>query len=64
MLKGILPLMAMVYASIGFSQHLFRAIIKDAENKQILPGATVILKGTVLFSGYPVHGFFFHSFHF
>ncbi len=56
--------MAMVYASIGFSQHLFRAIIKDAENKQILPGATVILKGTVLFSGYPVHGFFFHSFHF
>lgn len=46
MLKGILPLLAMVYASIGLGQHAFKAIIKDAETQQILAGATAVVKGT------------------
>ena len=46
MKKFILPLLAFIYTSLAFSQHTFKAIIKDNESKELLLGATAILQGT------------------
>lgn len=46
MKKIILPLLAFIYTSLVFGQNTFKAIIKDSESKEILMGATAILKGT------------------
>jgi iron complex outermembrane receptor protein len=46
MRKFILPLLAMLYTSILFSQNSFRAIIKHSETKEVLFGANAIIKGT------------------
>jgi len=43
----ILPLLAILYTSILFSQNSFRAIIKDGETREVLFGANAIIKGTV-----------------
>ena len=43
----ILPLLAILYTSILFSQNSFRAIIKDSETREVLFGANAIIKGTV-----------------
>ena len=47
MKKIILPFLAIIYTSLAFSQHTFKAIIKDSESKELLFGATAILQGTV-----------------
>ena len=46
MKKFILPLLAIIYTSLAFGQHTFKAIIKDGESKELLIGATAILQGT------------------
>jgi iron complex outermembrane receptor protein len=46
MKKIILPLLALIYTSLAFGQHTFKAIIKDSESKELLLGATAILQGT------------------
>jgi iron complex outermembrane receptor protein len=46
MKKFILPFLAIIYTSLAFGQHTFKAIIKDSESKQFLLGATGILQGT------------------
>ncbi|MFZ2431134.1 MAG: TonB-dependent receptor, partial [Lutibacter sp.] len=46
MIKFILPLLAIIYTSLAFGQHTFKAIIKDGESKELLMGATAILQGT------------------
>ena len=43
----ILPLLAILYTSILFSQNSFRAIIKDGETREVLYGANAIIKGSV-----------------
>jgi len=44
----ILPLLAIIYSSLAFSQNTFKAIIKDNESKEALIGATAILQGTTI----------------
>ena len=46
MKKIILPLLAILYTSILFSQNSFKAIIKDGETKEVLFGANAIIQGT------------------
>ncbi|SDB50167.1 iron complex outermembrane recepter protein [Flavobacteriaceae bacterium MAR_2010_188] len=43
----ILPLLAILYSSVLFSQNSFRAIIKDGETREVLYGANAIIEGTV-----------------
>jgi iron complex outermembrane receptor protein len=43
----ILAFLALLYASMTFSQNSFRAIIKDGETREVLFGANAIVKGTV-----------------
>jgi len=43
----ILAFLALLYASMTFSQNSFRAIIKDGETREVLFGANAIIKGTV-----------------
>ncbi len=47
MKKIILPLLAILYTSMSFGQNTFKAIIKDSESKELLLGATAILRGTI-----------------
>ncbi|WP_036151147.1 TonB-dependent receptor [Maribacter forsetii] len=42
----ILPLLAILYTSLAFSQNTFKAIIKDTESKETLFGASAVLQGT------------------
>jgi iron complex outermembrane receptor protein len=53
----ILVFMALLYASITFSQNTFQAIIKDSESKEILFGATAILEGTAIGASTDINGF-------
>lgn len=46
MRKIILPFLAIIYSSLCWGQNSFKAVIKDAETKESLIGATAILKGT------------------
>lgn len=46
MTKYILPLAAMLIASMAHAQNSFSAIIKDSESKETLNGASAVLKGT------------------
>jgi len=46
----ILPLLAILYSSMVFSQNTFRAIVKDSKNEETLPGATINLQGTTIFT--------------
>ena len=43
----ILPLLAILYTTILFSQNSFTAIIKDGETREVLFGANAVIKGTV-----------------
>lgn len=42
----ILPLLAILYSTVIFSQNAFKAIVKDSRNGETLPGATITLPGT------------------
>ena len=46
MKKFVLPILAIIYTSLAFGQHTFKAIIKDSESKELLLGSTAILQGT------------------
>ncbi len=46
MLKVILPLLLVAYTSITLGQNTLKAIIKDKDSKEPLPGATLLVKGT------------------
>ncbi len=46
MQKIILPLLALLYSAVTFGQNTFKAQLKDAENKEILIGATAIVQGS------------------
>lgn len=38
----------LIFNSAAFSQHTFKAIIKDKDSREILPGASALIKGTTL----------------
>ena len=57
MQKVILPLLALIYFSTAWSQNNFQAIIKDADNKEPLVGANVILQGTTIGASADLNGF-------
>ena len=57
MKKIILPLLAILYTSILFSQNSFNAIIKDSETKEVLFGANAIIKGSTNGSSSDQNGF-------
>lgn len=46
MLKFIFPLVAMLTVGIAQAQHTFKAIIRDSATKEVLIGATALVKGT------------------
>ena len=57
MLKNILPLLALIYSTIAFGQNTFKAKIIDAESKEVLFGASAIVKGTANGSSADKNGF-------
>jgi iron complex outermembrane receptor protein len=57
MRKIILSFLALIYFSTAWGQNKFQAIIKDEENKQLLGGANVILKGTLIGASADLNGF-------
>lgn len=57
MQKIILPLLAFIYSIVAFGQNTFKAQIKNAETKDVLIGATAILKGTSNSSSADPNGF-------
>lgn len=46
MIKIILPLLAILYTSIAFSQNTFKALVKDKESNELLIGATASVQGS------------------
>src|SRR5690349_14907222 len=48
MKKLIVLLVALHYAAIAYSQNIFKAIIKDVKNNEVLIGATATVQGTAI----------------
>ena len=64
MKKLLLLLVAVLFSAVAYSQHTFKATVKDAKTKQPLPGASILLfnttkgaiadsSGTAILSGIP-----------
>ena len=41
-------ILTFISSSDSFSQHMFRAIVKDAETRATLPGAAAVIIGTTI----------------
>ena len=52
----ILPVIAIVYASLTFAQNTFKAIVKDSLTNTSLIGSTAVLKGTTNGSSVDING--------
>ncbi len=56
MKKALMLFFAVINITTLFSQNTFRAIIRDEESKEPLPGATAIVQGTTIGSGADTSG--------